>query len=317
MNILLRLLRTTWQNIYRHGLTSLVAISVTTLLFFLFNVLLFAGYFQEAALNVVNQRLDLALNFEQKVNTSQVESLTEELQATFPEIRSVKFISSEEAFTRFLQNFGKSNVALAKWLQANTGESPLPATLVISADAKYHDEILKFLTASRFANLLDIHTSETGELASAAADKVISLDATVSEITLVSTIIFGFLSTLIIMAIVRLTILSRYTEVTIMRLVGATRQFVQMPFILEGVIFGITASLLSTFTFLLLITRLDTSALAGGIYGGFGELLKLATTNYLGEFALILGWQILASTAIGVVASLVATRRYLRRDLVF
>jgi hypothetical protein len=62
---------------------------------------------------------------------------------------------------------------------------------------------------------------------------------------------------------------------------------------------------------------LDTSALAGGIYGGFGELLKLATTDYLKEFILIFGWQILASVSIGIIASLVATRKYLRRDLVF
>jgi cell division transport system permease protein len=317
MNIFLRLLRTTWQNIYRHGLTSLVAVSVTTLLFLLFNALLFAGYFQESALKVVNERLDLALNFEKAVDEFQVNSLTEELKATFPEIRNIKFVSSEEAFGRFIQNFGKTNQKLAKWLQANTGESPLPATLIISADAQYHGEILKFIAASRFANLLSIQSSQTGELASEAAEKIITFDTTISNITLIATAVFGLLAILIIMAIVRLTILSRYTEVTIMRLVGATRQFVQMPFIFEGVIFGVTASLISTFIFLFLITRFDTAILAGSIYGGFGELLKIATASYLGEFILLLGWQALAAALIGVVASLVATRKYLRRDLVF
>ncbi len=311
MILLLRILRMATQNIYRNGLTSVVAILVITLLFTLFNGILFANAFQKTALTVVNSRLDLALNFTKEVDEFQVSAIKSDLHETFPEIRKLNFISSDQAFTNFVKNFGKTNRQLSTWLKANTKKSPLPSTLVISADAELHEEMIKFLDSSRYGGLFNLDAPATGKLAIATADKIIALDRTLSRISFVAMLVFSALAILIIVAVLRLAIFSRGMEIGIMRLVGATKQFIRLPFVLEGVFFGFAASILGAITFFFGLNRFDPVAFSGGPYGSFGEMLTTTVENFSNNFGLMLGWQIFAAILIGTLASLIATHRYL------
>lgn len=318
MTLFLRILRMTGQNIWRNSLTSLVAVSVITLLFLLFNGILFANEFQKTALTIVNSRLDLALNFVKPVDGFQVTAIESDLQSTFPEIRSTKFISSDEAFISFIENFGKANRQLSAWLRANTKTSPLPATLVISANADLHKEIIKFLDSSRYGELFHLDSPATGSLAITAAEKIIALDRTLSQISFFAMLAFSSLGILIIVAVLRLTIFTRGLEIGIMRLVGATRQFIRLPFIFEGIFFGFSASLIGAGIFFFGLARFDASAFSDGSFGGLGEMLSITITNFSDKFGLILAWQILAALAIGTLASVIATRKYLSsREIIF
>lgn len=311
MVLLLRILRMAAQNIYRNGLTSIVAVLVITLLFVIFNGILFANAFQKTALNVVNSRLDVALNFTQNVEANQVAVIESDVRATFPEIRDVKYVSSDDAFSSFVKNFGKNNRQLSTWLQNNTKTSPLPATLIISADATLHEEIISFLEASRYGGLFNLDKPATGQLAIQTADKIIALDQTLSRISFVATLAFIILAILIIVAVLRLAIFARGMEIGIMRLVGATRQFIRLPFILEGIFFGFAASIIGAITFFFILSRFDLAHLTNSAYGGVGEMLVTTVRGFSDSFALTLSWQILAAIAIGTLASLIATRRYL------
>ncbi|MFH0834279.1 MAG: permease-like cell division protein FtsX [Patescibacteria group bacterium] len=311
MILFLRILRMTGQNIWRNGLTSIVAVSVITLLFMLFNAILLANEFQKTALTVVNSRLDLALNFVKPVEDFQVGAIESELQKQFPAIRAIKFVSSDDAFANFVENFGQTNRQLATWLRANTKESPLPATLVISADAELHEEIIKWLGANRYGPLFNLDSPATGALAITAADKIIALDQTLSRVSLLAVLIFSALGILIIVAVLRLAIFTRGLEIGIMRLVGATRHFIRLPFIFEGIFFGSAASLVGAGIFFLAITKFDATTFSGGGFGSFGEMLATTIQNFGAHFGLILAWEILAAIAVGTFASLIATRKYL------
>jgi len=299
------------QNIYRNGLTSIVAVLVITLLFIIFNGILFANTFQKTVLDLVNSRLDLALNFTEEVDHFQASTIESDLREVFPEIREVKFISSDEAFVNFVKNFGKNNLQLSNWLRSNTKKSPLPATLVISANANLHGEITRFLNESGYNKLFNLDTPATGKLATQVADKIITLDKTLSKVSFVATLIFITLAILIIVAVLRLAIFARGMEIGIMRLVGATKQFIRLPFILEGVFFGFVASLFGAITFFSALAKFNPTTLHEGVYGSFGELLSITSTNFGENFGLILSWQILAAIAIGTLASLIAIHRYL------
>jgi len=318
MILILRILKMAGQNIYRNGLVSLVAVLVITFLFVIFNGLLFANSFEKAALDVVNSRLDLAINFVDDISESKVIAIERDLLVNFPEIREMTFISSKKAFANFVENFGEANRQLSTWLAANTKTSPLPATLVISADATLHAEIIKFLDASSYSNLFNLDSLSAGALAITAADKIIALDRTLSRISFVATIVFSALAILIIVAVLRLAIFSRGMEIGIMRLVGATKQFIRMPFILEGIFFGFAASLVGAIVFFTGLSQFDPTVFIGGNYGGIGEILATTIENFGDNFALILAWQILAAIAIGTFASFIATRKYLNsREVVF
>lgn len=316
MTILLRILRNTWQNITRHGLVSTAGVLIITLLFLILNGLIFANLAQQSALALVNQKLDLALHFQDEPDTFQVDTLRTELATTFPAIRSTSFISSDIAFNRFLENFSEQNPTLSRWIAGNTSTSPLPATLVIAADPSLHTPVIEWLTASRFARMLDLADPDSSQLATTAARKILTIDSALTRLSWITGLTFSALAALIIMAVLRLTILSRSTEITVSLLVGATPSFVRLPFIFEGIFFGVAASSLGVGIFSLLLTQLDLAAVSAEIYGGLGELLTLASTGYLENIGLILGWQMLIAILLGITASLLATHRYLRRELI-
>jgi len=318
MILLLRILRMAFQNIYRNGLTSTVAVLVITLLFTIFNGILFANAFQKTALSIVNSRLDLALTFTKDVDDFQANSIEYDLRETFPEIRDVTFVSSDDAFVNFVKNFGKTNRQLSTWLQANTKKSPLPATLVISVDAELHGEIIDFLNKSNYKDLFNLDTPAAGSLAAQAADKIIALDTTLNHISFFATLMFSILATLIIVAVLRLAIFARGMEISIMRLVGATKQFIRLPFVVEGIFFSFTASIIGAGAFFFLLSRFTPAAFAEGVYGSLGEMLATTVSDFSSSFALILSWQMLAAIAIGTLASIIATRRYLTsKEVIF
>lgn len=315
MIILWRLIKTTWQNIVRQGLTNLVAFSIITLIFWFLNILIFANLFQKVAVEEVSQKLDLPLEFTAEVEDFQVESLKSLLQQNFPAIRELTFISAEEAFTNFLISFNQKNQELASWIAEYSPESPLPATLIVAVDVRAQAEILEFLRASRFANALNLDITE-GPLAKLAATKILAFEKTLNKIFLIALVIFSLLAEIIILAVLRLTLLSRGPEITLARLVGATRNFIRLPFFLEGLILGCTAIAAGVLIFNFMLQQLDPSIFGGQIFGGFSDFFVKARLNFETNFSLIFGWQVLTGALIGGLASIFATRRFLRREII-
>lgn len=287
-----------------------------TLLAFLLNAIIFASYFKSTALSIVNERLDLAVNFTQPIHENQVNSLTTSLKENFTEIRAIKYISSEEAYKNFLDNFQKANLALARWLEVNLEESPLPATLVISAEAKLHGEILTYLKTTPLAPFLDLPKLDSKNLSTTTADKIIEIDKTFSKLGWISALTFTVLAILIIAAVLRLAILARYSEITIMRLVGATKEFIRIPFILEGIFFATVATLVGALGFAFLVSNFTNSELLNTAFGNFANLFKFTSTDFSGAFPLLLSWQLIAAVLIGSLASIFATSKYLRKQMV-
>lgn len=312
MSILLRIVRTALTNILRHGIINLTAVFVITLLFFICNAFVFTGAAVQGALTTVNQQLDLTLNFSKSIDTLEAQPLIRELKQKFPTVRSVTFISSEDAFSGFLQNFKTVNPTLTSWLRENTGDSPLPATLIISVDPAIHAPIIDYLTNSHYAKILDLERVGASNLAIQSAQKIIGLDHLLTSTGTIAGLTFAIIAALIIMAVVRLTITTRSDEITIMRLVGATSAYVRLPFIIEGVILSGSASLLGCLIFLTAIGTVDFETLSGSLFGATGNLLDSARTTYATHFWVTTGWQTISAILLGIGASSVATWRYLK-----
>ncbi|MBO4794872.1 MAG: ABC transporter permease, partial [Clostridia bacterium] len=110
-------------------------------------------------------------------------------------------------------------------------------------------------------------------------------------------------SLVVIMNTVRLGMFARREEIAVMRYVGATKTFVVMPFIVEGIIIGLTAAVLAFIVQYYLYTYVITDiALNYGLgtlapFGGFAKYIAAAFLG-VGLFA-------------GVIASGISVKRYL------
>jgi cell division transport system permease protein len=120
-----------------------------------------------------------------------------------------------------------------------------------------------------------------------------------------SLIIFMALASLLIIATtIRLTIYARRREIRIMQLVGATHWFIRLPFLLEGLLYGLAGGILAAVVLLVGYSYLDqqvTRALA---------FLPLLFSPRL--LALLAGLMVSLGVVFGLAGSLLATREYLR-----
>lgn len=118
-------------------------------------------------------------------------------------------------------------------------------------------------------------------------------------------IIFGLISILIMINVLRIAIFSRKDEIEIMRLVGATNSYIRGPFIAEGLFYNLIASV---FVVIIFIPILSFSLPKLKEY----VIADVSTGNLLTNIYISLGVTIFIGLLVGATSSFVATQRYLK-----
>lgn len=122
--------------------------------------------------------------------------------------------------------------------------------------------------------------------------------------------IFMLISFAIIIITLRLTITSRGKELEILKLVGASNDYVKKPLIKQGVFFGLTSGLLASTILIItsLIVQLSGLYSSGFEFSFLPEILINVTV-----FTILLSFVLIASgITLGYLGSVAAIRRYLR-----
>ena len=126
------------------------------------------------------------------------------------------------------------------------GANPLPASLDVRT--KQLNDIATLDRLARSSPIVDTSSKYATDYNSDVTGKLISFSGWVTIGGIVASLVFGFISLVIIMVTIRTAVFVRRTEIEIMKLVGATDWFVRWPFMLEGAISGIVSALLSGVT---------------------------------------------------------------------
>lgn len=122
---------------------------------------------------------------------------------------------------------------------------------------------------------------------------------------IISSVLVG-ISMLIIFNTIRMAIFNRREEIQMMKLIGAERSFIRGPFLVEAIVYGFFAAIIASALGYTLI------ALAGPHLQSYGVAIDSLQNTLVIYSAFVLLAMILLGAVIGVVSSLLATRRYLR-----
>lgn len=119
-------------------------------------------------------------------------------------------------------------------------------------------------------------------------------------------------SLFIISNTIKLTVYSRRLEVGIMKSVGATKAFIRLPFMVEGMVLGFSAGVVSYAVLYFIYARLVDAVQIGNI-----TFTELSVTGLLGVLPvwaeLLLGFLILG-TVTGMLGSGISINRYLKEE---
>ncbi len=202
-------------------------------------------------------------------------------------VSDIRYISKDEAYQSFKRTLGKDK-GMLEALKVN----PLPASLEIDIDPAYKtlDQLEKISKkVSLFSGIEDV---SFGKKWIEKVDKII-------KILLLADIIFGIIllisSVLLVTMTVRLNVEARRDHISIMRLVGATDNFIKIPFIIEG-----------------LITSLISSIIAAGVIYGSLYLLSVKFKDIAGDMNTITIAIFILGLLIGIVGSKIAVDKYLK-----
>jgi len=270
----------------------LSALSITTIAFSLFTVGLFGlvAVNMREALRGISNRVEIEA-FLLRGTPPETITLASQDIAAFPEVEAVVYVDEDQALQRAQQELVEFKDAYRD-LQVN----PLPASLQVTLKEDYRDAANATAVAKRIEGFSFVDDVRFGREWIERLDKLRNLAGFVG---LVIGLAFAAVAVVIIGVTIRMTVLQRAREISIMRLVGATDAFIRGPFLLDGalkgLLGGLLASLLSRAAFEL-VRRNSTTA--------------LHTLLFFEPKHLLLG--ILFGVAIGLGGSLVSIGRHLR-----
>jgi cell division transport system permease protein len=216
----------------------LSALSITTIAFSLFTLGLFGlvAINLREALRGLEERVEIVA-FVLRGTPAETITLASQDIAAFPEVQDVTYVSEEQALARARRELVEFRDAYRD-LQVN----PLPASLEVRLKSGFRDAAHVERVAQRLRGFGFINDVRFGREWVQKLDHLRNITGIVG---LVIGLAFAAVAVVIIGVTIRLTLLQRAREISIMRLVGATNWFIRGPFLLEGALKGLLGGLLS------------------------------------------------------------------------
>lgn len=303
--VLERIFKTGLVNFVRNAWLSAAAIAVMviTLSIILFSFIARATFNNTIA--QINDKINISVYLKDDITASQRQELLKKVRGN-SDVKTVGYISKEEALKRYRdQNKGNLNLLTA----LSQTDNPLPASLDIKPnDPNKLASLKSLLDKPDIQKLQSAPTSYSGDRKEA-IDKITHATNFFQQAGLVGVIIFALISMLIIFNTIRMAIFNRREELGIMRLLGASSWFIRGPFIVETMIYGLVAAVMSVLICSSLFT-LSSSTFEASTLGLLD--IKFANNYFLSHYWFILLSQIAIGIIIGAVSSYSATRRYLK-----
>ncbi len=300
-----RIIKTGFINFVRNAWLGIaaMAVMVITLTIILFSIIANATFAN--TVQQITDRIDVSVYLNDSATNKQRDELISNLKG-LENVEGVTYISKDQALVIYKQqNAGNSDLLTA----ISQTDNPLPASLQIKPrDPNRIEEIRTYLEQGDVKALQSDETSYSGDRKQA-IDKITNATSFFRKAGIAGIIIFAIISMLIIFNTIQMAIFNRRDELTIMRLLGASTNFIRGPFIVESILYGLVSGILSIIIIKALFTisarTLDASSL--GILD-----INYSNTYFKEHFFAFLGLQLVVGVLIGAISSLIATRRYLK-----
>lgn len=302
----MRIVHTGIVNFIRNATLAIAAMAVmiVTLTIILFSVVANATFGN--TIQQITSKINVSVYLQDTVSQAQGKQLVQQLDK-LPSVKSAQYLSKQQVLKQYVAQ-NANNLGLQQAIDETS--NPLPATIhVYPRDLNQIHEIESFLLkpANKALQTSD-SPSYSGKLKEA-IDNITHLTNILRRIGIVAVAVFALVSVLIIFNTIQMAIFNRRDEIQIMRLLGASTNYIRGPFIVESAIYGILSAVISVLIinsmFVVSSSTLQASAL--GILD-----INYATTFFDHHFLLLLTLQLLIGIVIGAVSSVIATRRYLK-----
>ncbi len=293
------------NNFSRNLWLTIAATAVMTITLLIIFITLAARQVLVDTVDTIKERVDMSIYVLTDTSSEDAAKIKAEIQK-LSTVKTVTYISPQQA----RENFAKDNKSDTQTLDAlNEATNKLPGTFRVNIvdinDPSELDHFVKTNAIYKAHADPDRPASFSGERRSAIQN--IGRWVEFAERTgIVASIVFIVISSLIVFNTIRMAIFNRKEEIQMMKLIGADRSFIRGPFIVEAVVYGVIAAVIATGlgVAMLYAAKDKLASYEVSVQGTIDTI-----TIYI---AVVLLGMILMGATIGVISSLLATRKYLK-----
>ncbi|HKR80619.1 MAG TPA: permease-like cell division protein FtsX [Nitrospira sp.] len=294
MRTIFYLFREAWANIWTNRTTTVVAIFTTAFTLACVGIFLLLYVNLRAAAGWLQEDIKIMVYLEDRVAGSTVSDLEQQLRADRA-VLALRFISKDQALGEFRAQFPSDSHLLE-----GLGQNPLPASFVVTLAPPYRSPDAVKRWAERTSVLAGVEKVDYNQ------DWIDALSTVIRSIELVAIgigLILSAAAVTIIANTIRLTLFARREEIAILRLIGATKAFIRIPYLLEGAVLGGLGSAVSLFMIKALYELFRHQMQTTGRLRGLEQL----TTFFPVSMCLLL---VGVGVALGFAGSFVSLRRF-------
>ena len=235
MDKLLYLISEGFKNVWRHKMTTFTAVFSLFLALYFVGLLAIAGENTKSILQYLRSKYKIEVFFKQDIEYQSAKSISASI-LKIKGVLSSTVINKDDAVRIFKDQFGEDILAIL-------GYNPLPISAVVNLKRK-SDQLLD---ASPIVN--EIKSLDGVEEVRYQGHLIKKIERTYAKIMKYfpfMAMVFILVAVLVIYNTVKLSIFARKELINSLKLIGATKLFIQMPFIFEGLIDGFMASLIAS-----------------------------------------------------------------------
>ncbi len=212
-------------------------------------------------------------------------------------VNKIEFVSKEDALNQMKEKFKDKEYLLEGYEEKNIFPASYIVTLTdLNLSRDVQDQISKIQNIKKITSRDETVTT------------LIKLANGIRIITGIILILLIVISIFIIANTIKLTVHARRKEISIMKYVGATNGFIRCPFMVEGIMIGILAGIIS----LVLIGGVYSFIAQRLVTSNFMQVLNISLVSFSDMFTLIIVIYLSLGIGIGALGSGISMRKYLK-----
>ena len=293
-NVINYLLGEGFRNVFKNKKSTISSLMIMCATMIIFGIFFVIGENVNAFVANVAEAQEIQVFLKSDATEEQIEQVGTEL-LEIDGVKNVEYVSKDDALNTMKDMVGEN--LIKEYEKRNIFPVSYKVTLTdLSLNEDVQDSI------KQLDNIDEIVSSNP------TIALILKLAKGVRIVTATILVILIVISIAIISNTIKLTVHARRKEISIMKYVGATNSFIRWPFLVEGVVIGIMAGILSVviigFTYTFIASKLNQTALLSTMISwqllSFKQMFNLIITVYL---ALGIG--------IGLIGSGISMRKYL------
>ena len=292
-NVLGYLTREGFRNVFKNKKSTVASIVIMCMSMLIFGMFFTIGENIDHIMTNVEEAQGMQVFIKDGTSSERVKQIGEEIKE-IDGVNKTKYVSKEDALNQVKEQWKDKSDLLSGY------ESVFPESYVVTlTDLSLNEQV-----QSKIMQITDIDeiTSNNQTIST-----LMSLANGVRIVTGVLLLILVIISIFIISNTIKLTVHARRKEISIMKYVGATNHFIRGPFLVEGIVIGVIAALIS-----LLVVGLVYNIVSGNLMQtDIVKTIGISLLSFSDMFTMIIVVYLILGIGVGVIGSSISMRKYL------